>query len=227
MNKLLKISEVAAVLFLPAALIVCTVVKFENPVLIIIASAVLSVIPFFLKFEKSSPRPRDILPVVVLSAIGAVGRIIFAPIPNFKPTAAIVIIAGICLGEESGFLTGALAALASNIFFGQGVWTPFQMYAFGIIGFFAGLLAKTGIFKRDIILYIYGFISPLFYGLIVDSWIVFDTVVPLNIRGAMAIFASGLPFTLVHALSTVIFLIPIHKLWTRNIKRIIKKYDII
>lgn len=72
--------------------------------------------------------------------MATVGRAAFFMIPNFKPTLAMVIIAGICLGKESGFLIGSMSAFVSNFLFGQGPWTPYQMIASAIIGYFAGFL---------------------------------------------------------------------------------------
>ena len=76
---------------------------------------------------------RQIMPTLVLAALAAAGRILFGPIPDFKPVSAIAIIAGATLGRRNGFMVGALAALTSNFFFGQGMWTPWQMYAWGEI----------------------------------------------------------------------------------------------
>src|SRR5690625_7953059 len=75
----------------------------------------------------------------VLIALSSISRVLFAPIPVFKPVSAIVILTAIYFGAEAGFLVGALTALLSNIYFGQGPWTPFQMFAWGIIGLIAGL----------------------------------------------------------------------------------------
>ena len=74
------------------------------------------------------------MPTLVLAALAAAGRILFGPIPDFKPVSAIAIIAGATLGRRNGFMVGALAALTSNFFFGQGMWTPWQMYAWGLGG---------------------------------------------------------------------------------------------
>ncbi|MFR3452057.1 MAG: ECF transporter S component [Collinsella sp.] len=75
------------------------------------------------------------MPTLVLAACAAAGRILFAPIPDFKPLSAIAIIAGATLGPRNGFMVGALAALTSNFFFGQGLWSPWQMYAWGVVGY--------------------------------------------------------------------------------------------
>ena len=63
-------------------------------------------------------------------------------LPQFKPVLALTIIAGVAFGGEVGFLVGAMTMLTSNMIFGQGPWTPWQMFAMGIIGFLAGVLFK-------------------------------------------------------------------------------------
>lgn len=69
------------------------------------------------------------------------------PLPNFKPCSAIIIITAVAFGPEAGFLTGALTAFVSNFIFGQGPWTPWQMFTWGLVGFLAGILQNAGVFK--------------------------------------------------------------------------------
>lgn len=69
--------------------------------------------------------------ISVLAAIGVAGRAAFFIVPSFKPVAAIVILTGISFGGEAGFLVGCLIMTLSNMFMGQGPWTPWQMFAFG------------------------------------------------------------------------------------------------
>ena len=109
-----------------------------------------SAIPFMLVYDKRKPQARDLVPIAVMAAIGVAGRAAFAfvPLPNFKPVSAIVIIAAIAFGPESGFMTGALAAFVSNFLFGQGPWAPWQMFCWGLIGFLAGLLHNAGFFRK-------------------------------------------------------------------------------
>lgn len=99
-------------------------------------------VPFFLKFERRKPRAREMVPLAVMAALGVVGRTVFQliPLPNFKPVSAIVIITAIAFGPEAGFMTGAHTAFVSNFIFGQGPWTPWQMFCWGMIGFVAGRL---------------------------------------------------------------------------------------
>ena len=121
--------------------------------IISIVIALLSCIPFFIMFEKSKNTPRELVTIAILTAFSIVGRIIFSPIPGFKPVTAITIIVGIALGAESGFIVGSLSAIISNIFFGQGPWTPFQMFVWGIIGFISGLFFYKKKNKKDIVKY--------------------------------------------------------------------------
>ena len=107
-----------------------------------------SSLPFFLVFEKKRPQAREMVPIAVMAALAVVGRAAFAvvPLPNFKPCSAIIIITALAFGPEAGFLTGALTAFVSNFIFGQGPWTPWQMFTWGLIGFLAGILKNAGVF---------------------------------------------------------------------------------
>ena len=88
----------------------------------------------FAWYERTHPTSRVLALVATLAALAALGRIAFAPLPNVKPTTDIVLLTGYSLGGAPGFAVGAVAALASNVFFGQGPWTPWQMCAWGAIG---------------------------------------------------------------------------------------------
>lgn len=107
-----------------------------------------SAIPFFLVFDRRKPQARELVPVAVMAAIAVVGRAVFAivPLPHFKPCSAIIMITAVVFGPETGFLTGALTAFVSNFLFGQGPWTPWQMFCWGLIGFLTGLMKNAGLF---------------------------------------------------------------------------------
>ncbi|MBI5310105.1 MAG: ECF transporter S component [Actinobacteria bacterium] len=100
----------------------------------------LSLSAVFFWFERSRPPARIAAAVAVLVAFAVIGRILFAPFPNVKPTTDIVIVAGFVLGAEPGLLVGALAALASNFYFAQGPWTPWQMAAWALCGLLGAVL---------------------------------------------------------------------------------------
>ena len=96
----------------------------------------------FAWYERTRPDARIVALVGTLAAFAALGRIAFAAVPNVKPTSDIVLISGYALGGAPGYVVGAVAALTSNFFFGQGPWTPWQMAGWGITGLAGALLAR-------------------------------------------------------------------------------------
>lgn len=150
-------------------------------------------------------------------------------IPSFKPVAAIVILTGISFGGEAGFLVGCLIMMLSNMFMGQGPWTPWQMFAFGMIGFLAGILYQKGILKaRKADLCIFGFLSVIFiYGGIMNPASALMAYGKITWSSLLAFYISGIPVDLVHALSTVIFLWFLSRPLLEKLERIKKKYGLI
>ncbi len=188
--------------------------------------AVLCLVLLFASFEASRPALRQLMPTAVLAALAAAGRILFAAIPDFKPVSAIAIVAGAVLGRRCGFVVGAVAALVSNFFFGQGAWTPWQMYAWGLDGYVGGLLAEQGLLERRAALYGWGFASGLVYGAILNGYYVLGYVQPLTLPAVVAAVAAALPFDLTHSVATVVFLAAIWEPWGRSIRRVVAKYDL-
>lgn len=226
MNKIIKAAEPAVLLAVPAALFWCAFRQVEATAALTLFTVILSMIPFFLHFERKKPRPREMMPVAVLAALAAAGRVLFAAFPNVKPVTAIVILAGCCFGRQSGFLTGALAALASNIFFGQGPWTPWQMYAWGTAGYLAGVLQEKGWLEKKWAVLVFGFLVSLLYGALMDSWYIIGFLAPVTWQKAAAAYGAGLPFSLVHGAATVGFLALAFFSWRRKLFRIRRKYGI-
>ena len=138
-------------------------------------------------------------------------------------------ITGIAFGPEAGFLTGAVSAFVSNFFFSQGPWTPWQMFAFGMIGFLAGILYQKGILKaRKLDLCIYGFLSVfLIYGGIMNPASVLMSYGYITKSSLIAYYISGAPVDLVHAASTVIFLWLLSSPLLEKLERIKVKYGLI
>ncbi|MDD6795811.1 MAG: ECF transporter S component [Clostridiaceae bacterium] len=194
-----------------------------------IVMIIFTMIPFFWVFENRKPKAREIIVIAVLAAIAVAGRMAFFMIPQFKPVMAIVIIAGVSFGGEAGFLTGALTAFVSNFFFGQGPWTPWQMFAFGIVGFIAGVIFKNEKLKSNrIALCIFGGIATLvIYGGLINISALFMASSKITIDGLIATYASGLPFDLIHAGSTIIFLFLISKPMIEKLNRIKIKYGLL
>jgi energy-coupling factor transport system substrate-specific component len=159
----------------------------------------------------------------VLTALSIVGRAVFAPVSGFKPCTAVIITAGATLGADAGFLCGALTALISNVWFGQGVWTVFQMISWGLIGFAAGIFSSV-LKKRRTVLLIFGAASGFVYSAVMDLFSVVWQDGGVNPVRFAAYAASSLPFACVYAVSNVIFLLILFKKLDFSISRIKRKY---
>ena len=188
-----------------------------------------TLIPFMMVFESRKPQARELVIISVICAIAVAGRTAFFMIPQFKPVVAIVIIAGVCFGGEAGFLVGAVTGFVSNFFFGQGPYTPWQMFAFGIIGFLAGLFFRKGLLLRDKkSLCIFGGISTfIIYGGLMNPAAVIIFQEKVNMEMILASYFAGIPFDLVHAASTVIFLYIMAEPMLEKLDRIKQKYGLI
>ena len=234
-GKLLRILEVPLLVAVPLVLGGCAFLKISQTAILSLAVVVVALLVFFASFEAGRPALRQIMPTVVLSALAAAGRILFAALPDFKPTTAICIVSGIVFGRRVGFMVGALAALVSNFFFGQGPWTPWQMYAWGMIGYFAGLLGSrnfAGLLggrnfaAQQLVVHVYGFVSALLFGFMLNSWYIVGYVHPLTWQSALIAYGASLPFDVTHGVATLAFLLVIYAPWRKKLERIRKKYDL-
>ncbi len=142
------LSVLFAVVAAPVAIVVG--MRFDGGAAYATSTAVVlcALVPFLASFERRRPQAREIVLVAVLCAIAVASRVAFFWLPFFKPVIGVVMVAGLAFGAPSGFLVGALAALASDFFFGQGPWTPWQMLAYGAAGLAFGLLSDVGAFPR-------------------------------------------------------------------------------
>lgn len=190
------------------------------------AIALLSCVPFFIRFEKGKSGAREVVVIAVMTAFSVIGRLIFSPIPGFKPVTAITIIAGIALGAESGFMVGSLTAIVSNIFFGQGPWTPFQMFVWGIIGFLSGLCFYKKQTSNRFILAVIGLVGGIAYSLLMDIWTTVSMEGTFNISRYLFYISSSFPFMAIYAVSNVVFLFVLAKPFLEKLNRIKTKYGI-
>ena len=173
----------------------------------IVLLAAVSCIPYYYKYEKKKPQTREHVVLAVMTALTVISRMIFAPVPGFKPVAAMVTICGMAFGRESGFLCGSLSAFVSNFFFGQGPWTPFQMIAWGSIGWFSGMLNRTGqMEKRRIRTAVFGILAGIWYSLVMNLWVVIGAGEGLEWIRYGAVFITSLPVTAEYCVSNVLFL---------------------
>lgn len=224
-KKPIKIALIV-IIIIPLIMLIGVEIGDRNYWLVSVVLVILAMVPFFSLFEKRKPRSREIVPIATMAAIAAVGRVAFAMVPQFKPVAAIVIITGMSFGPEAGFLTGAISALVSNFFFGQGPWTPWQMFAFGIVGFLAGILYKKNIIRSKLSICVFGGISGYLYGIIVNCWTVFSVVKVMTVKSVLAIYVGSIPFDTIHAVSTVIFLYILAMPMKEKMERLRRKYGL-
>jgi len=188
-----------------------------------------TMIPFVMVFEDRKPQARELIVIAVMAAIAVAGRAAFFMLPQFKPVVAIVIISGVCLGAEAGFFVGAVTGFVSNFFFGQGPWTPWQMFCFGIIGFLAGILFAKGLLnKTKISLCIFGGLATfLIYGGIINIAALLMFTSQPSWKALLATYISGFWFDMVHAIATVVFLYLISQPMIEKLDRIKIKYGLI
>ena len=188
-----------------------------------------TMIPFCMVFEGRKPKARELIVISVLCAIATIGRAAFFMLPQFKPVTFLVIIAGVCFGGETGFLVGAVTGFVSNFFFGQGPWTPWQMFAFGIIGFIAGILFKKGFLRKTkASLCIFGFLATLvIYGGIMNPTSIIMWQNKITWEMLLSAYIMGIPFDLIHALGTVFFLWFISEAMIDKLERIKIKYGLV
>lgn len=232
MNKtvsmLKKIGGYAVYLLLVPAAVAAGVFLFNDRqyMLISLSIAVFACIPFFIAFEKGKNTVRELVIIAVMTALSVIGRLIFAPLPGFKPVTAIVIITGIAFGSEAGFITGSLTALCSNVFYGQGPWTPFQMFSWGILGFIVGAI----FFKKQnynmFWLVLSGIIGGVLFSLLMDVWTTLAVSGEFVFSEYIANIITSLPVMAEYAVSNAIFLLVLAKPFFAKLNRIKTKYGV-
>lgn len=191
-----------------------------------LCAALLICVPFFWRFERRRVPAAELVLVAVLVALAVVARYLFAALPSVKPVAAIVIIAGMTLGGEDGFMVGAMTALLSNFYFGQGMWTPFQMLAWGVMGLLAGLLAKP-LQQNRVLLAVYGAFAGVLFSAIMDVWTVLFVGQGFEIARYGAAMLSSAQVTLTYVVSNVVFVVPLSYPLGRVLERVKRKYGLV
>ena len=221
-----RMTNAAAALILSAAVVVIETYLWNSRkyYLTSVIMILLAMLPFFTRFERKRPQVCEIVLLAVMTALAVAGRAAFYWAPQFKPVCAIVILTAAAFNAEAGFITGAASGLISNMFFGQGPWTPWQMLGFGLVGFLGGLLFYNREVKTAPLI-AYGFLSVLvIYGVLLDtaSLLMYSQSVTWN--ALLAVYASGFPFNLIHAAGTAGFLLLLKKPVLSKLRRIKIKY---
>ena len=179
----------------------------------------------FLLYLARRVRMKDMIMITVLSAIIAISRGVFFWIPQFKPVSALVLITGSCFGSVPGMLVGMLSGFLSNFMFSQGPWTPFQMLSWGLLGFIAGLIADP-LRRSRVVLAIYAVISGVLYSLLMDIWSTLWSDGYFNVSRYLAFVVSSAQFTLIYAVSNLVFLLLLARPIGKILGRIKTKYGI-
>jgi energy-coupling factor transport system substrate-specific component len=181
----------------------------------------------FAWYERARPSAKLLALVATLAALAALGRVAFAPIPSVKPTTDIVLLAGYVLGGAPGFVVGAVGALASNVFFGQGPFTPWQMAGWGAVGVFGALLAR--VFGRELgrwPLAIACALAGLAYGSFLDLhlWVLYSSH---TWDEYLLVAGRGVPFNVAHAGGNVVFCLAFGPLLVRALERYRDRLEVI
>lgn len=200
MKKSTLLSLLVTVLLIPGTLYLGTLLPgrwyYLTSTLIIFET----MLPFFFLFESRKPQARELVTIAVMCALATVSRVAFAFLPGFKPITGIIMITGIAFGPEAGFMTGAISAFASNFFYSQGPWTPWQMMAYGFGGFLAGLLFhKGGSRNHPLVLTVFGFAAiVLVVGPLLDCCTIFTSLTTITPEAVALVFLRGFPANVTH-----------------------------
>lgn len=165
---------------------------------------ILAILAFFFEFEAIVISSKEIALIAMLGTISAVSRVPFAVIPNVQPCTYLIICSGYVFGPVAGFMVGALTALVSNFFLGQGPWTLYQMFAWGLAGVSAAYLRRFNLGKTSVI--ILGVIWGFLYGWIMNTWFWASFIYPLTFRTFLTYQLTSIWFDTFHAIGNVIFL---------------------
>ena len=182
-------------------------------------------VPFFMAFEGRKPQARELVVIAVMCAIAIVARTAI-PIPHFKAIFAVIMLSGIAFGPEAGFMVGAISAFASNFFYGQGAYTPWQMMAYGAGGMLAGFLfAKGRLPQKPWVMAVFGFFATILWvGPLLDCSHIFLMLSAINRESVLAALISGFPVNLSQAICTVLIMLLFGRPLLDKLDRVKTKY---
>lgn len=229
MKKSTLLSILAIFVAIPLTLYLGTQVKGRMYYLISTMVIIEIMLPFFFTFESRRPQSRELVTIAVLAALAAVSRVVFAFSPYLKTITGIIMISGIAYGAEAGFLVGAIAAFASNFFFGQGPWTPWQMFAYGFGGFFAGMIFhKHRSWAKPWILGPFGFLTILLVvGPMLDTCSVFSMLTKFTKESVLFIYGQGVPVNITHGIGCGLTLFAVSGPLLAKLDRLRLKYGML
>ncbi len=166
------------------------------------AIIMLVLLAMFVSFEEGRASAYEVALIAMLAAASIALRVAFAALPQVQPSTFIIIAAGVVYGPRAGFMVGALTPLVSNFFLGHGLWTPFQMFAWGAAGATGGLIAMLWPDISRVGMAIIGFAWGFLFGWITNLSQLF--FVPVTWQSVITIYAMSFWFELVHAITNVV-----------------------
>lgn len=214
------------ILLLFVLLITMTLWFSQQYMLFSLIVILLAVVPFFYKVSNEKMSAREIVLMALMGALAAVSRVPFAPLPSVQPTTFVVMVTGASLGPLPGFITGTLAALVSNLFLGQGPWTPWQMVCWGLIGLSCGLLKDTKIMKNKKWRAAFGLIIGFLFGWVMNLWGLLGMGGPFTLPQVIAYYVASFYFDLAHGISNVVFLWFFYEPFYKSLNRFRAKYGL-
>ena len=167
--------------------------------------------------ESGPGSSKELALVATLGAAAAAGRILFAAIPNVQPVTVTAVVAGVALGPRAGACTGALAALVSNFYLGQGAFTPWQMLAWGACGLIGGLAAP--LLRRRIPLALLCFALGFGFDALMNVW-EWLSFYPHTWQAFAALTARGIWFDVAHATGNLVLALAVGP----ELRRLLERY---
>ena len=212
-------------LLIPATLFLGTMIPGRSYYITSTLMILELMVPFFMAFEGRKPQARELVVIAVMCAIAIVARTAI-PIPHFKAIFAVIMLSGIAFGPEAGFMVGAISAFASNFFYGQGAYTPWQMMAYGAGGMLAGFcFAKGRLPQKPWVMAVFGFFATILWvGPLLDCSHIFLMLSVINRDSILAALLSGFPVNLSQAICTVLIMLLFGRPLLDKLDRVKTKY---
>lgn len=230
LNRSFWVSIVVMVICIPATVAISYLLGDRKLYIASVIIMIFAMVPFFVNFEGKKPDARYLAILAVLTAIAVISRVAFIWLPSFKPMAGIIIMIAMAFGPQAGFMSGALSMIISNIIFGQGPWTPWQMFCYGMIGFIAGLLANARILseKHVIRTSIISFaLVTVLSSLVLDTSSLFLMISTITWESAVTVYSAGFFLNMLNALASSLCVFLLLKPFMAILNRLKIKYGLV
>ena len=177
------------------------------------------------RFERGPVVIERVVLAALLSALSSAGRVLFSGVPSVQPSSFLIIVTGISFGPEMGLITGAVTAIASNLVLGQGPWTPWQMFLWGLMGYMAGVCHIIFI-KYKALRAVYGFAWGFIFGWVMNGWFIAGYSSEISVQAFIAAGMASLYMDAAHAVSNAVLLLFAGDRLIRTFHRIAIKYGL-